>query len=177
MPTFSVYKALLLFFLWVLVVTCSLDRVEKVDRARFSFKAQQDTRTFFQNLRMIYYDREIKEGSQVIAYRFKKANADSTRLHLNPVIVLNWETNDCLLFLETTLPADTITVLVKSSKPVVLTTRTRVDVLEFCTQLYENIVAGDSIYTLSGTTLFATPEEADNFRKVMSDYYRLTRIF
>jgi len=177
MPTFSVNKILFPFFLVVLVAACQLDRHKQVDRARFTFKAHPDTRSFFQNLRMIYYDREVKNGSQVVAYRFKERIQDSTVLHLHPTIVLNGDTNDALLLIETTQPRDTLVVQIGTMR-IDLVDRTRVESLEFCTRLYEGILAEQEIFLEpEHQPLFVNTEERESFRKVMSDYYRLTRIF
>ena len=177
MPTFSVNKILFLFFLAILAGACQLDRNKKVDRTRFTFKAYPDTRTFFQNLRMIYYDREVKNGSQVVAYRFKERVQDSTQLHLLPTIVLNWETNDALLLLEFTQPRDTLEVSIGNTRYTLLERR-RMESLEFCTTLYEGIMAEVEIFLEpEHKALFVDRDEREAFRKVMSDYYRLTRIF
>ncbi len=177
MPTFSVNKILFLFFLAALVGGCQMDRHKQVDRSRFTFKAHPDTRTFFQNLRMIYYDREAKNGSQVVAYRFKKRIQDSTQLHLHPTIVLNWETNDALLLLETTQVRDTLEVSIGTTH-VRLTERRRAESLEFCTRLYEGIMTEQNIFLEpEHQPLFVDSDEKESYRKVMSDYYRLTRIF
>lgn len=177
MPTFSVNKILFLFFFSMLVGACQLDRHKQVDRARFTFKAHSDTRTFFQNLRMIYYEREVKNGSQVVAYRFKERIEDSTVLHVHPTIVLNGDTNDALLLVETTQPRDTLMVQIGNSR-LSLVDRTRVESLEFCTRLYEGILAEQEIFLEpEHQPLFVNAEERESFRKVLSDYYRLTRIF
>ncbi len=177
MPTFSVNKILLLFFFCMLIGACQLDRHRQVDRARFTFKAHPDTRTFFQNLRMIYYDREVKSGRQVVAYRFKKRIQDSTVLRVHPTIVLNGDTNDALLLIETTQPRDTLVVQIGPMR-IDLVDRTRVESLEFCTRLYEGILAEQEIFLEpEHRLLFVDPDERESFRKVMSDYYRLTRIF
>lgn len=177
MATFSVNKILFLFFLSMLAVACQLDRNKKVNRSRFTFKAYPDTRTFFQNLRMIYYDREAKNGSQVVAYRFKKRIQDNTQQHLHPTIVLNWETNDALLLVETTQVCDTLEVSIGTTQ-VRLLERRREESLEFCTLLYEGIMAEQDIFLEpEHRSLFVDPDEKESFRKVMSDYYRLTRIF
>lgn len=177
MATFSVNKILLLFFFLLLLGACKLDRKKDIDRKRFSFKAQQDTRTFFQNLRMIYYNREVKQGSNVVAYRFKERIQDSTQFHLHPTIALNWDTNDALLFVETTQVRDTLVIRI-SNNYYQLVERRRDTSLEFCTILYEAIMKEQEIFLEpEDHPLFANTDERENFRKVMSDYYRLTRIF
>ncbi len=177
MATFSVNKISFIIFLLVLLLGCKLDRRKEVDRKRFSFKAYADTRTFFQNIRMYYYDREVISNSEVVAFRLKTRSKDSLHFKLHPTIVLNQANNDALLFLESAQPADSITVLI-DQKVFMLADRNRDKVLEFATILYEAIMADKEIYLQpSRQPLFSDEEEKDNFRKVMSDYYRLTRIF
>ena len=177
MPTFSVYKVLSLFFFLLLFTSCKLDRKKEIDRNRFSFKAYSDTKTFFQNVRLIYYDREVIGNGTVVAFRFKDRIVDTTTFHLAPTIVLNQDTNDTLIFLESTQPFDTLTISI-NNKTLQLKSSSRNDVLEFCTIVYEGIMQEKEILLLPGSKpLFTSTEEKDDFRKVMSDYYRLTRVF
>jgi hypothetical protein len=170
MPTFSVNKMLFLFFFALISGACQLDRNKKVDRTRFTFKASPDTRTFFLNLRMIYYDRETKKGSQVVAYRFKKRIQDSTQLHVNATIVLNGDTQDALLFVETTQVRDRLDVSIGNTH-VALVDKTRVESLEFCTLLYEGIMADQEIFLEpEHRPLFVSVDERESFIKVVSDY-------
>lgn len=178
MATFSVNKIPVIIFLMMLVVSgCKLDRKKEVDRNRFSFKAYPDSRAFFQNVRMIYYDREQVANSEVIAFRFKARGKDTTRFCLNPTIVLNQQTNDALLFLEATQAHDSINLVIDETV-FQLKDRNRENVLEFATIIYEAIMTEKTIYLNNNQQLlFSNEEEKENFRKVMSDYYRLTRIF
>jgi hypothetical protein len=178
MATFSVNKIQVIIFLLALVLSgCKLDRRKEVDRNRFSFKAYPDSRAFFNNVRMIYYDREQIANSEVVAFRFKARSKDTTEFHLSPTIVLNQQTNDALLFIESTKPYDSITLMI-DKKVLMLKDRNRDNVLEFATLIYESIIAEKSIYLNNEKfPLFKDEDERENFRKVMSDYYRLTRIF
>jgi hypothetical protein len=178
MATFSVNKIPLnIFLLMLLAGACKLDRKKEVDRNRFSFKAYADTRRFFQNVRTIYYDREEISDGIVIAFRFKARPKDTLQFHLQPTIVLNQQTDDALLFLEATQTYDSVNLII-DGKSYLLKDRNRENVLEFATLIYEAIMAEKTIY-LNGKQqlLFSNEEEKENFRKVMSDYYRLTRIF
>lgn len=178
MATFSVNKIPTIIFLMMFVVSaCKLDRKKEVDRNRFSFKAYTDSRTFFQNVRMIYYDREHIANGEVIAFRFKARSKDTTQFHLNPTIVLNQQTDDALLFLEATQTFDSLNLII-DEKYFLLKDRSRQNVLEFATIIYEAIMTEKTIYLNNKQQLlFSDEEERENFRKVMSDYYRLTRIF
>ena len=178
MATFSVNKIPLNIFLLILAVcACKLDRKKEVDRNRFSFKAYVDTRTFFQNVRMVYYDREQIADSEVIAFRFKARSNDSAHFYLNPTIVLNQQTDDALLFLEAPQAYDSVRLII-GEKSFLLKDSNRENALEFATIIYEAIMAEKTIYLNSKQQLlFSNEEEKENFRKVMSDYYRLTRIF
>ncbi|NBP70741.1 MAG: hypothetical protein EBU52_18630 [Cytophagia bacterium] len=178
MATFSVNKIqVIIFLLAALLLGCKLDRKKEVDRNRFSFKAYPDSRAFFNNVRMIYYDREQIANSEVVAFRFKARSKDTTEFHLSPTIVINQQTNDALLFIESTQPYDSITLMI-DKKVLMLKDRNRDNVLEFATLIYESIIAEKSIYLNNEKSpLFKDEDERENFRKVMSDYYRLTRIF
>lgn len=177
MATFSVNKISFIIFLLVLLTGCKLDRKTEVDRKRFSFKAYADTRTFFQNIRMYYYDREVIPNSEVVAFRFKARSKDSLHFKLQPTIVLNQANNDALLFLESTQPTDSLTIEI-GEQTFTLTDLNREKVLEFATLIYEAIMAEKEIFLHPQVQpLFRDEEEKDNFRKVMSDYYRLTRVF
>lgn len=178
MATFSVNKIPTIIFLMMLVVSaCKLDRKKEVDRNRFSFKAHADSRAFFQNVRMIYYNREQIANSEVTAFRFKARSKDTAQFHLHPTIVLNQETDDALLFLEATQTFDSLNLII-DEKYFLLKDRSRENVLEFATIIYEAIMAEKTIYLNNKQQLlFSDEAERENFRKVMSDYYRLTRIF
>jgi hypothetical protein len=178
MATFSVNKIQVIIFLSAAMLSgCKLDRKKEVDRNRFSFKAYPDSRAFFNNVRMIYYDREQIANSEVVAFRFKARSKDTTEFHLSPTIVINQQTNDALLFIESTQPYDSIKLII-DKKVLMLKDRNRDNVLEFATIIYESIIAEKSIYLNNEKfPLFKDEDERENFRKVMSDYYRLTRIF
>ena len=178
MATFSVNKIQVIIFLLAAVLSsCKLDRKREVDRNQFSFKAYPDTRAFFNNVRMIYYDREEIANSEVVAFRFKARSKDTTEFHLSPTIVINQQTNDALLFIEATQASDSIKLMI-DKKILILKDRNRDNVLEFATLIYEGIMAEKSIYLNNEKSpLFKDEDERENFRKVMSDYYRLTKIF
>lgn len=178
MATFSVNKIPAIIFLVMFVLSaCKLDRKKEVDRSRFSFKAYADTRTFFQNVRMIYYDREQIGDGVVIAFRFKARPKDTLQFHIQPTIVLNQQTDDALLFLESTQTYDSVNLII-DEKSYLLKDRNRENALDFATLIYEAIMAEKTIYINNKQQLlFQDEEEKENFRKVMSDYYRLTRIF
>lgn len=178
MATFSVNKIPALIFLLMFVLSaCKLDRKKEVDRSRFHFKAYADTRTFFQNVRMIYYNREQIGDGVVLAFRFKARQKDTLQFHLQPTIVLNQQTDDALLFLEATQAYDSVKLII-DEKSYLLKDRNRENVLEFATLIYEAIMAEKTIcFNNKQQLLFQDEEEKENFRKVMSDYYRLTRIF
>jgi hypothetical protein len=178
MATFSVNKIPAIIFLLMFVLSaCKLDRKKEVDRSRFSFKAFADSRAFFNNVRMIYYEREVIPNSEVVAFRFKARSRDTTQFHLQPTIVLNMQTNDALLLLEATQAYDSISLII-DEKTFSLKDRNRENVLEYATLIYESIMTEKTIYlNTRQQLLFTDEEERENFRKVMSDYYRLTRIF
>lgn len=181
MPTISVNKMIMMLLFFACFSACELERHTNVDRNRFSFKAGNDTKTFFHNIRSIYYDRQTIPNTQVVAYRFKDRPQDSTRLALSPVIVANWETYDCLLLLEATQEYDSLSIQIKNANKVDtlhLYTKERNAVLEFSASIYESILAEDTLVFLPGkNSVFKTENEADVFRKVFSDYARLTRVF
>jgi hypothetical protein len=181
MPTISVYKMIMMLLFFACFSACELERHAKVDRNRFTFKAGNDTKTFFHNIRSIYYERQTIPNTEVVAYRFKDRPQDSTRLALSPVIVANWETYDCLLLLEATQEYDSLSIQIKNANKVDtlhLHSKDRNAVLAFSASIYESILAKDTLVFLpSKKIVFKTENEADDFRKVFSDYARLTRIF
>ncbi|MCU0382712.1 MAG: hypothetical protein MUF68_01480 [Cyclobacteriaceae bacterium] len=181
MPTISVNKIIALLLFFACFTACELERHAKVDRNRFSFKAGNDTKTFFHNIRSIYYERQTIPNTEVVAYRFKNRPKDSTIFSLSPVIVANWETFDCLLLLEATQYYDSLSIQIRNTNKIDtlhLHTKERIEVLTFSASIYESILAGDTLTFIPGNQIvFQNESEADNFRKVFSDYARLTRIF
>lgn len=177
MATISVNKILIIFFFAILGIGCQIDQNERIDRSRFSFKCYTDSYTFFLNLRSFFYHREIKGDGQVIAFRYKDRLIDSARVQLNPTIAINSTSCNALIFLETTQAKDTLLIEIGKST-YALTTASPANVLEFCTVLYESIMQDVPAYFYAdGKPIFTSPEEKEAFRIVMSDFYRLTRIF
>jgi hypothetical protein len=181
MPTINVNKMIMLLLFLTCFSACELERHAKVDRNRFSFKAGNDTKTFFHNIRSIYYERQTIPNTEVVAYRFKDRPRDSTRFALSPVIVANWEMYDCLLLLEATQVYDSLSIQIKNADKMDtlhLHSKERNAVLAFSASIYESILAEDTLVFLPDKKpVFKTENEADDFRKVFSDYARLTRIF
>jgi hypothetical protein len=181
MPTISVYKMIALLLFFACFSACELERHAKVDRNRFSFKAGNDTKTFFHNIRSIYYERQTIPNTEVVAYRFKDRPQDSTQFSIFPVIVANWETYDCLLLLEASQDFDLLSIQIKNADKMdtlYLNSKERNAVLAFSASVYESILAKDTLVFLpSKESVFKTENDADYFRKVFSDYARLTRIF
>lgn len=177
MATFSVNKMRgIIFFMLIALSGCKLDHKDKVDRSRFSFKTTADSRAFFTNVRSIYYHREIIANGEVVAFRFRGRDTDTTHFYIYPTIVLNLQTNDALLFLETASKEDTLKINIGEME-LFLGDQSREEVLEFATMIYEGIMAEKNITVHNKQKLFKDDSDRENFRKVMSDYYRLTRIF
>jgi hypothetical protein len=182
-------KPLSIFFVIVILMpACKIDRKEAVDRDKFTFRTTNEAFLFFQNVRQIYYDVQDLPEARWRAYRLGDRNKSVEHPVLTPVIVVNWYKDEAYLLLESNEPLQDESVLVVQEKnkkngrlyEYSLKERGRGNMLEFATKIYEGIMAENEIKVRvkdNFVPLFSSDEDLDNFRIVLSDYYRLTHIF
>lgn len=181
-------RLLFSFVMLFMLVSCKIDRRETVDRDKFTFRYTDDTYLFFRNVRQIYYDFQDLPQARWHAYRLSDRYTGNQRPAINPVIVVDWHNQQANLLVEANEPLmeePEIVIREKNSRSGTfysysLKERGRENMLEFATKIYEGIVAeNEFMIKYEGTfhPLFPEEDDAENFRVVMADYYRLTRIF
>lgn len=170
----------------LLITGCKIDREKTIDRDRFSFKITADSHLFFKNVRQVYYDfADLKEAGWH-AYRFS-GRYQGNDPSINPVIVIDWRKDEAYLLVETNeFFADITAITVYEKNQATgkvysyeLAERGKENMLEFSTKIYEGIIAENEFTILiNGDSIPFLREDSDreNFRIVMADYYRLTRI-
>jgi hypothetical protein len=180
-------RFLILFVMAFLLSSCKIDRKNAIDRDKITFRVAEDNLLFFKNVRQIYYDFQDLPKANWYAYRFGDRPVDPQRPILIPVIVVDWVKSEAFVLVEPNqLLQNENTLIVreknKSGKifEYTLNQRGRDNMLEFAIKIYEGIMQENDIFVLSQgkeVLLFKDDEEMETFRIVMSDYYRLTRIF
>jgi hypothetical protein len=183
-----VQNRIYIFIVMLIVVPgCKIDRKKTVDRDKFTFTVSDDSFLFFKNVRQIYYDFHDLPRAKWYAYRFSDRSLREDRPVLNPVIVVDWMKDEAYLLIEPNefLQAEATIVILERNKSgrmleYSLAERGRSNMLEFATKIYEGIMDEHEMFIqVQGKRypLFADDNERENFRVVMSDYYRLTGIF
>jgi hypothetical protein len=183
-----VQKRIYIFIVMVIMMpACKIDRKNTVDRDKFTFMVSDDSFLFFQNVRQIYYDFQDLPQAKWYAYRFSDRSPRQDSPALTPVIVVNWLNDEGYLLVEANeylQEERTIVIQEKNNSgrmvEYALTDRGRENMLEFATKIYEGIMDDREIYVRANGKfypLFEDDEDRDNFRVVLADYYRLTRIF
>ncbi len=179
------------FFIFIVMVILmpawKIDRKKRVDRDKFTFRVTDDSFLFFKNVRQIYYDFQDLPQAKWYAYRWSDRDLAQQRPTLTPVIVVDWIKNESYLLVEPNEKLSnesSIVIQEKNFNGVVfeysLEQRGRENMLEFATKIYEGIMDENEIFIRCENNLyplFRDDEDKDNFRVVLSDYYRLTRIF
>lgn len=178
-------RLIFIAFLSLAAFGCKIDRDKPVDRNKFTFGIGDDAELFFRNVRQIFYDRSSPDGKWQ-AYRFGKRYQGTERPSINSVIVINWLKDEAYLLIEENeplTPEDFLQLQITSKKDTTiidLKERGRERMLEFGSQIYEAILAKNSIYVLYKSEyvpIFTDESEQEAFRITMSDFYRLTRVF
>ena len=170
------------------VIACKIDRKGHVDRDKFTFSYTDDSYLFFRNVRQIYYDITDLPKAKWLAYRHADRYTGASRPALHPVIVVDWHNKRANLLIETNEllhEEDELVIREVDRKTGArfgyrLTERGKENMLEFATRLYEGIIAENDLFILYESDfvpLFANEDEADHFRVVLADYYRLTHVF
>jgi hypothetical protein len=182
------FKILFLIVTLFMLSACKIDRKDTVDRDKFSFRYTDETYLFFKNVRQIYYDFQDLPQARWHAYRFGDRYTGSDRPSLIPVIVVDWSKSEAYILVEFNemLAVETAIQIRERNKNsgvyygYQLRERGRENMLEFATKIYEGTMAqNDLSVSIDGEfiPLFQDDDEAESFRVVMADYYRLTRIF
>lgn len=177
--------SIVILFAWV---SCKIDRRETVDRDKFTFRYTDDSYLFFRNVRQIYYDFQDLPQARWHAYRLSDRYSGNQRPAINPVIVVDWDRRQANLLIEgNDLMAEEPEFVIREMNPRTgatysyeLAERGKDNMLEFATKIYEGILAENEFFIRHDNEfhpLFPEEDDADNFRVVLSDYYRLTRIF
>lgn len=178
------FSIVMLFSLY----SCKIDRHETVDRDNFTFRYTDDAYLFFRNVRQAYYDFQDLPQARWHAYRLSDRYSRNERPTINPVIVVDWHRQEANLLIEANdllMKEPEIVIRERNTKTGAvysyrLKERGRDIMLEFGTKIYEGIVAENEFevqYAGTYYPLFPEEDDADNFRVVLADYYRLTRIF
>lgn len=173
--------------LLALLISCKIDREKTIDRSRFSFKITADSHLFFKNVRQVYYDFTDLQEAGWHAYRLSNRYQSNNYPVINTTIVIDWRKDEAYLLVEGNSFLDELPELVIQEKnPVTgitysyqLTERGKENMLEFATKIYEGIMAENEFaISINGDLIpfFQEDSDRENFRIVMADYYRLTRI-
>lgn len=181
-------RLLFSFVILFTLTTCKIDRKETVERDKFTFRYTDDAYLFFRNVRHIYYDFQDLPEARWHAYRYSDRYSGNERPAIHPVIVVDWNRNVASLLIEGNdliMSEPEIIVREKNIQTGAtysyrLKERGRENMLEFATKIYEGILAENDLFIRYGDgyyPLFPGEDDADNFRVVLSDYYRLTRVF
>jgi hypothetical protein len=180
-------RFLIFFVMAFLLSSCKIDRKHAIDRDKITFRVAEDNLLFFKNVRQIYYDFQDLPEANWYAYRFGDRPIDPKRPILIPVIVVDWMKSEAYVLVEPNevLQNESEFVVRERNKRGIifeysLKERGRENMLEFATKIYEGIMQENDIFVVSQgkeVSLFTNKEEMETFRIVMSDYYRLTRIF
>jgi hypothetical protein len=168
--------------------SCKIDRNKSVDRDKFTYKYTDDTFLFFKNVRQIYYDFQDLPKARWYAYRWSDRDQGNNFPTLNPVIVVDWFKNEAYVLVEpneTLFEEESLTIREKNPRngkvySYSLKERGRENMLEFATKIYEGITAGNELFIRRKEQfgpLFRSEDQAETFRVVMADYYRLTNVF
>jgi hypothetical protein len=143
---------------------------------------------FFKNLRQIYYDITDMPQLHTQVFRYSKRYQQQDRPMLYPVIVIDYGKQEAYLHMEMNdiLWEEEVLLIREEVKETnrfyeyQLRERGRENMLEFATKLYEGIMDENRItIKVNGNyvPMFIIEEDAESFRVVMGDYYRLTKIF
>lgn len=181
-------RTVFLLFSCLLIVSCKIDRKQNIDRDKFTFKTTDDSFLFFKNVRQIYYDFQDLPEARWHAFRLSDRSKSEEKPVLSPVIVIDWFKSEAYLLVEPNAFLQDEPELIiheRNSKSdnvyeYSLKERGRENMLEFATKIYEGIMSENEFYIKSNNQfipLFTEDEDRENFRIVLADYYRLTRIF
>ncbi|MCU0358267.1 MAG: hypothetical protein MUE95_11875 [Cyclobacteriaceae bacterium] len=184
MKTFRIIQ---LIFLLAAATGCKIDREKTIDRNRFTFRITADSHLFFKNVRQIYYDFTDLSQAHTHVYRLSNRYTGQDYPAIHPVIVIDWKKEEAYLLVEgndivneeNTWMITEVVPRTSARYAYQLSERGRENMLEFATKIYEGIMAENEFFIiLQGKELpfLQNPDDRENFRVVMGDYYRLTRI-
>ena len=170
------------------IIGCKIDRKSVIDRDKFTYSYTDDSFLFFRNVRSIYYDFQDLPQAHWYAYRWADRNKKGDVPTITPVIVIDWYKKETYILVETNkfleqesqLLIKETNALTGKSYTYSLSRRGRENMLEFATKIYEGLIVGNSFMIQVNAKyepLFRQDEDAESFRVVMADYYRLTHVF
>lgn len=178
---------LILPAIFLLCVSCQIDKGKQVDRDKFDFKTGDDTELFFKNVRQSYYTLEENKQAKFNLFRFESTPRVTDRPQLTPTIVINYLKDEAYVMIEPNAffeDYQPITFQWQDSAlqtgEITLPAYNREAMLEFSTQVYEAILKNHDFTVLLNEErydILTDSKEREAFRVVMSDYYRLTRVF
>lgn len=171
-----------LAFILVLLAACKMDSDKTIDRDKFTFKTGDDTELFFKNVRQSDYDLEENKAAKFNVFRHED-RARGAEVAINIAIVVNYLNDEAYLLVEPSeeLSArDEIVVKTASGSEIVLNNFSKEGMLEFASQIYEQLLKEDQFFVLSDgeqLPVLADPGVREAYRITVSDYYRLTRVY
>jgi hypothetical protein len=173
--------------LLVAMQACRLDRDTPVNQDKDPFRTYQDTRLFFQNVRQLYYDREERPEAKMILYRIKERTTTQEYPLINLTIIDHWIQDEAYIYTECNRFFDEMTPIEVSWESPEGQTGTytmelmnKEGMLAFSQAIFEGIRLRNSFFILYETDsipFLEKPRDREAFRKTMSDFYRLTRMF
>ena len=166
---------------------CTIDQNKTVDRSKFLFKTYDDTELFFKNVRQSEYDLEALGAANINVFRINQRNSYKNQPHIGIAIVMNWLQDEAYILIEPNAllnDEEHLHLISKDSAGMLndirLEGRGKEAMLEFATQIYEGIQQQqqfDIVLDPQRYPFLKEKKDRDAFRKTMSDYYRLTRVF
>lgn len=169
-------------FIFILLVACKMDSDKAIDREKFTFKTGDDTELFFKNVRQSDYDLEENKAAKFNVFRHED-RIDGAEPSIGIAIVINYMNDEAYLLVEPSEDLnslDEIVVVTSGGSEVILNNFSKEGMLEFTSQIYEQLLENDEFYVVKGeeqNTILADPSAREAFRVTVSDYYRLTRIY
>ena len=175
-------------FMLLLMSQCKIDRDKGVDRDRFTFRIKADSHLFFKNVRQLYYDFTDLPAAHLHVYRLSDRYQGDDYPVLQPTLVIDWMKEEAYVLIEgNAIVNDETAWKITEQEPgsersfaYQLQERGSENMLEFGTKIYEGIMAGNQFFITIGNRtvpLLESETDRENFRVVMADYYRLTRVF
>lgn len=173
-------------WLWILLAlsSCGERKFPRPDFDSVSFETTEQAKLFFKNVRSYYYEADVYSFPGAEIYRWRARDTDTTKVWVQPVLVIHLNAGQAFLLSERSAAAKTEALpwlyarqTNGSTDSIGLEPASMADHLAIHVRVYDAIDRGDSLYFKrpSGETIaYLTARKArDGYHKQVRDFLRL----
>ncbi len=170
------------YFLICLIVctSCNPDKDKIIDLNKLSFNTTDASEIYFKNVRASYYDEEDKKEMGIIIYRLKNWEEQNVQPAIRLSIVYNWRNDNAFVMTHPNTQFPEVSRILAGNDTIIFAQNNMKDQLNSLSIIFNAIVQEKPLHIETNNnwvSFLDNPQDRENFKITMYDFYRLTESF